>query len=82
MATQSSILAWRIPWTEEPGGQQSMGSQESDMTDFHSLASSRIEQYLLFSIFSVMLNFSVFNIIGMFQSIAAVWEEKLFLLSF
>ena len=52
------------------------------MTDFHSLASSRIEQYLLFSIFSVMLNFSVFNIIGMFQSIAAVWEEKLFLLSF
>ena len=27
MATQSSILAWRIPWTEEPGGLQSMGSQ-------------------------------------------------------
>ena len=28
MATHSSILAWRIPWTEEPGGLQSMGSQE------------------------------------------------------
>ena len=27
MATHSSILAWRIPWTEEPGGQQSMGLQ-------------------------------------------------------
>ena len=32
MATDSSILAWRIPWTEEPGGLQSMGSQESDTT--------------------------------------------------
>ena len=28
MATYSSILAWRIPWTEEPGGLQSMGSQK------------------------------------------------------
>ena len=27
MATYSSILAWRIPWTEEPGGLQSIGSQ-------------------------------------------------------
>ena len=27
MATHSSILAWRIPWTEEPGGLQSMGLQ-------------------------------------------------------
>ena len=26
-STHSSILAWRIPWTEEPGGLQSMGSQ-------------------------------------------------------
>ena len=33
MATHSSILAWRIPWTEEPGGLQSMGSQESDTTE-------------------------------------------------
>ena len=28
MATHSSILAWRIPWTEEPGRLQSMGSQK------------------------------------------------------
>ena len=27
MANQSSILVWEIPWTEEPGGPQSMGSQ-------------------------------------------------------
>ena len=27
METHSSILAWRIPWTEEPGGLQSVGSQ-------------------------------------------------------
>ena len=33
IATLSSTLAWRIPWTEEPGWLQSMGSQESDMTE-------------------------------------------------
>ena len=34
MATHSSILAWKIPWTrEEPGGLQTMGSQESDTTE-------------------------------------------------
>ena len=32
MAPHSSTLAWKIPWTEEPGGLQSMGSLESDMT--------------------------------------------------
>ena len=32
-ATHSSILAWRIPWTEEPGGLQSMGHKELDTTD-------------------------------------------------
>ena len=41
MATHSSILAWRIPWMEEPGGLQSMESQSrtrlSDFTVFHFL---------------------------------------------
>ena len=32
MVTHFSILAWEIPWTEEPGGSQSMGSHDSDMT--------------------------------------------------
>ena len=36
MATHSSILAWRIPWMEEPGRLESMGLQESDTTEqFH-----------------------------------------------
>ena len=33
MATHSSILAWRIPGTEEPGGPQSRGHKELDMTE-------------------------------------------------
>ena len=33
MATHSSILAWRIPWTEEPGGLQSMRSQRVGLDD-------------------------------------------------
>ena len=40
MATHSSTLAWRTPWTEEPGGLQSMGRKESDTTErlhFHFL---------------------------------------------
>jgi len=32
MATHFKILAWRIPWTEEPGGLQTMGSVELDTT--------------------------------------------------
>ena len=34
MATYSSILAWKIPKTEEPGGLQSMGHKELDMTEW------------------------------------------------
>ena len=33
MATHSSILAWKIPWTVEPGGLQAMGSQRVDTTE-------------------------------------------------
>ena len=33
MATHSSILVWRITWTEEPGGLQSIGCKESDTTE-------------------------------------------------
>ena len=31
LATHSSVLTWRVPWTEEPGGLQSMGSQKNRM---------------------------------------------------
>ena len=40
MATLSSILAWRIPWTEEPGGLQSTGSQRFA----HDLVTSRLHR--------------------------------------
>ena len=40
MATHSSILAWRIPWMEEPGRLQSMGSQSQ--TRFHSPSLKRL----------------------------------------
>ena len=43
MATHSSVLAWRIPWTEKPGGPQSVGTQ-SDTT----------EQLTLSTLFSLM----------------------------
>ena len=41
MATHSSILAWRIPWMEEPGGLQSMGSQRVGHDQATSLLLSR-----------------------------------------
>ena len=47
MATHSSILAWRIPWTEEPGGLQSLGQKELDMTErlsTHSLSSLTLQE--------------------------------------
>ena len=47
MATHSSILAWRIPWTEEPGSLQSTGHKELDTTEqlhfhFHYIATSSL----------------------------------------
>ena len=33
MATHSSVLAWKIPWTEDPGGLQSWSREESDTTE-------------------------------------------------
>ena len=49
MATHSSILAWRIPWTEELGGLQSKGRKESDTTatslHFHFLLNEK-NQYI------------------------------------
>ena len=40
MATHSSIIAWKIPWTEEPGGLQSMGSPKVKHDLAHMLAST------------------------------------------
>ena len=44
MATHSSILAWRIPWTEEPGGLQCRGGEESDTAEQLNSSSSSIKR--------------------------------------
>ena len=49
MATHFSILAWKIPWTEEPGGLQSMGSQRvgHDRSDLAAVAAeSRLDEVI------------------------------------
>ena len=48
MATHSSILAWRIPWTEEPGGLRSMGCKESNTTE--QLTHTHIFPFRVFSL--------------------------------
>ena len=45
IATHSSIFAWRIPWTEEPGGLQSWGGKESNTTEQLTLWFSAIYQH-------------------------------------
>ena len=44
-ATHFSIIAWRIPWTEEPGRLQSMGSQQSDTTQWLKCSQSLVEKF-------------------------------------
>ena len=53
-ATHSSILAWRIPWTEEPGGLHSMGSQRVGGTERLSLTSLHPAWYLFLSSFQYL----------------------------
>ena len=50
MATHSSTLAWKIPWTEEPGSLQSMGHKESDTTErlhFHFQKTQEKKKHLM-----------------------------------
>ena len=56
MATHSSILAWRIPWTEEPGWHSPQGHKETDMTEQLSTAHTSFYSTLLHCIFQI-LNF-------------------------
>ena len=44
MATHSSILAWKVPWTEEPGGLQFMGLQKSEMTEWLNYQQSSVNR--------------------------------------
>ena len=56
MATHSSILAWRIPWTQESGGLQSVGSQRVTNTRKQSPSSENVRARTLKKIFSALLH--------------------------
>ena len=45
MATHFSVLAWKTPWTEEPGGLQSIGHRESDRTEATAHTHQPIDYY-------------------------------------
>ena len=68
--THSSILAWRIPWTEEPGGLQSMGSKRVGDNSFH------------FSAFTWKLKVKDFHFLASYYSpfLSQFWLLHLFLL--
>ena len=64
-ATHSSILAWRISWTEEPGGPESMGLKESDTTERLTLFLTKNPDLALFwylNSYITMIDISVFSI--------------------
>ena len=91
MATHSSIFAWEIPWTEEPGGRQSMGSQKSRARlNAHTCAcrkqehSTRGEVTLTYYIKACSLSFGLYKFLFpglVVGSGAAGGEEKGFPLS-
>ena len=70
MVTHSRILAWKVPWTVEPGGLQSMGLQgvrhgreaEHECMHTHSLPRNNFEAYL-HSINTVVINFLFYLLI-------------------
>ena len=51
IATHSSILAWRIPWTEEPGGLQSIGSQSQTQLSTHACMENMVNTDWIFDDF-------------------------------
>ena len=57
MATHSNIFAWRIPWTEEPGGLQSMGSQRLEHDWATITFTRRKKDHLWFSLFTTCLSY-------------------------
>ena len=57
VATHSSILAWKIPWTEEPGGLQSMGSQRVGHDQSDLAHTQSVEFPVLYSRLSLVIYF-------------------------
>ena len=77
MATHSSILAWRIPWTEELGGLQCTGGKESDTTErlhIHFLHNSHFT-LVVFHGFIVIWNYLLYLLIFSFPSLDYKFHE-------
>ena len=64
MATHSTTLAWKIPWTEEPGRLQSMGHKESDTTERLDVTSQVLFDFLLLPGVTGKFGFGVQNEAG------------------
>ena len=62
MATHASILAWRIPWTEEPGGLQSIGLQRAGRDRETDGMASKLSSSVVFLIYLVHISSCFFSI--------------------
>ena len=92
MATHSTILAWGIPWTEEPGRIQSTGSQESDTAEHEHTQQSvwsksvhqRISQWVATTLLKAHIQIYTLHCRSQFQVSLKSWrcEEKLSPLAF
>ena len=77
MAPHSSILAWRIPWTEKPGGLQSMQLQRVRYFHFHfSLKSGSLIPPACFSFSKLLLLFGAFCVFIKFKSFCSNYVEN------
>ena len=63
MATHSSILAWRISWTEEPGGLQSLELQELDMTEQLTLSTLNDVEHLFICLVAIYVFFAEISVL-------------------
>ena len=61
MATHSSILAWRIPWTEEPGGLQSTGSQSRTRLNDFTFPLLKYSWFTMFQVYSKMIQLYMYR---------------------
>ena len=77
MATHSSILAWEIPWTEEPSGLQSMGSQKSDTTQQLTLSLIYIHLNILCRNFPVAQTVKNLSVMQEIQVQSLGWEAPM-----
>ena len=70
MAIHSGVFAWKIPWTEEPGGLESAGSQEPDMTES---LNTHMHVIHLYAFFSEMFNCSNLFPITFWGCLVSYW---------